>query len=62
MTYNRPSSDSDSWWTIGGFALLLVGLLLGAILWQGGSQTVGVILILAGILGGPIVIGLLSDG
>jgi MYXO-CTERM domain-containing protein len=60
MSYSRSSNDSDSWWTIGGVALLLVGLLFGAILWQDGRQMLGAFLLLAGILGGPIVIGLFS--
>jgi len=60
MSYNRPSNDSDSWWTIGGVTLLLLGLLFGAILWQDGRQTLGVFLLLAGVLGGPILIGMFS--
>jgi MYXO-CTERM domain-containing protein len=60
MSYNRSSDGSDSWWTIGGVALLLVGLLFGAILWQDGRQALGMVLLLAGVLGGPIVIGLFS--
>ena len=60
MSYNPSSNDSDSWWTVAGIALLLVGILLGAILWQGGGRALGVFLVLAGILGGPLVIGLFS--
>ena len=60
MAYSPSSDDSDSWWTIGGVTLLLVGLLLGATLWQGGNQALGVLLLLAGVLGGPAVIGLFS--
>jgi MYXO-CTERM domain-containing protein len=60
MAYNRSSDDSDSWWTVGGVALLLVGLLLGGILWQDGNQALSVFLILAGVVLGPLVIGVFS--
>lgn len=61
MSYNRSADDADSWWTIIGVALLLVGLISGAIFYQGGGTDIGAFLILLGVLGGPIVIGLFSQ-
>jgi hypothetical protein len=60
MSYNRSSNESESWWTIGGVALLLLGLIVGGILWQDGRQALSTLLLLAGVLGGPIMIGLFS--
>jgi hypothetical protein len=60
MAYNRSSFDSESAWTLVGVALLLVGLLVGAVLWNAGDRMLGVTLLLAGVLGGPILIGLYS--
>lgn len=60
MSYNRSSNESESWWTIGGVALLLLGLIIGGILWQDGRQALSTLLLLAGVVGGPIMIGLLS--
>jgi hypothetical protein len=60
MSYNRSSNESESWWTIGGVALLLLGLIIGGILWQDGRQALSTLLLLAGVLGGPIMIGLFS--
>jgi hypothetical protein len=60
MSYNRSSNESESWWTIGGVALLLLGLIVGGILWQDGRQALSTLLLLVGVLGGPIMIGLFS--
>lgn len=60
MSYNRSSNESESWWTIGGVALLLLGLIIGGILWQDGRQALSTLLLLAGVVGGPIMIGLFS--
>jgi hypothetical protein len=60
MSYNRSLDDAESWWTIGGIALLLLGLLLGGIFWQDGRQALSTLFLLIGVLGGPIAIGLLS--
>jgi hypothetical protein len=60
MSYNRSSNESESWWTIGGVALLLLGLIVGGILWQDGRQALSTLLLLAGVVGGPIMIGLFS--
>jgi hypothetical protein len=56
-----PSSpDTGSPWVLTGIAILLVGLVLGAMLWSSDHRALGTVLLLGGVVGGPIAIGLFS--